>query len=134
MKVYIINTKTNEVVYQNDEVFSVRRRTIYKNDEKTKYFEIEERSGYQLLFEVTQHRIFKTLGEDAVAAYNEEWIRYGGEEKKLGENWKTQLYDYCKTMAPAFEKIVGSYQGVAFPFEMRMAIEGLREVKESEND
>ncbi len=75
-----------------------------------------------------------TLGEDAVAAYNEEWIRYGGEEKKLGENWKTQLYDYCKTMAPAFEKIVGSYQGVASPFEMRMAIEELREVKESEND
>ena len=75
-----------------------------------------------------------TLGEDAVAAYNEEWIKYGGEEKKLGENWKTQLYDYCKTMAPAFEKIVGSYQGVAFPFEMRMAIEELREVKESEND
>lgn len=75
-----------------------------------------------------------TLGEDAVAAYNEEWIKYGGEEKKLGENWKTQLYDYCKTMAPAFEKIVGSYQGVAFPFEMRMAIEALREVKESEND
>jgi len=134
MKVYVINTKTNEVVYQNDEAFSVRRRTIYKNDEKTKYFEIEERSGYQLLFEVTQHRIFKTLGEDAVAAYNEEWIKYGGEEKKLGENWKTQLYDYCKTMAPAFEKIVGSYQGVAFPFEMRMAIEELREVKESEND
>jgi hypothetical protein len=134
MKVYVINTKTNEVVYQNDEVFSVWRRTIYKNDEKTKYFEIEERSGYQLLFEVTQHRIFKTLGEDAVASYNEGWIKYGGEEKKLGENWKTQLYDYCKTMAPAFEKIVGSYQGVAFPFEMRMAIEGLREVKESEND
>ena len=75
-----------------------------------------------------------TLGEDAVAAYNEEWIKYGGEEKKLGENWKTQLYDYCKTMAPAFEKIVGSYQGVASPFEMRMAIEALREVKESEND
>lgn len=75
-----------------------------------------------------------TLGEDAVAAYNEEWIKYGGEEKKLGENWKTQLYDYCKTIAPAFEKIVGSYQGVAFPFEMRMAIEELREVKESEND
>ena len=47
MKVYVINTETNEVVYQNDEVFSVRRRTIYKNDEKTKYFEIEERSGYQ---------------------------------------------------------------------------------------
>ena len=75
-----------------------------------------------------------TLGEDAVAAYNEEWIKYGGEEKKLGENWKTQLYDYCKTMAPAFEKIVGSYQGVAFPFEMRMVIEELREVKASEND
>lgn len=75
-----------------------------------------------------------TLGEDAVAAYNEGWVKYGGEEKKLGENWKTQLYDYCKTMAPAFEKIVGSYQGVAFPFEMRMVIEELREVKESKND
>lgn len=61
MKVYVINTKTNEVVYQNDEVFSVRRRTIYKNDEKPKYFEIEERSGYQLLFEVTQHRVFKEV-------------------------------------------------------------------------
>lgn len=35
MKVYVINTETNEVVYQSDEVFSVRRRTIYKNDEKT---------------------------------------------------------------------------------------------------
>ena len=61
MKVYIINTKTNEVVYQNDEVFSVRRLTIYKNDEKTKYFEIEERSGYQLLFEVSKHRVFKEV-------------------------------------------------------------------------
>ena len=71
-----------------------------------------------------------TLGEDAVAAYNEEWIKYGGEEKKLGENWKTQLHNYCKTMVPAFEKMIGSYQGVAFPFEMRMAIEELREVKE----
>ena len=71
-----------------------------------------------------------TLGEDAVAAYNEEWIKYGGEEKKLGENWKTQLHNYCKTIVPAFEKMVGSYQGVAFPFEMRMAIEELREVKE----
>lgn len=61
-----------------------------------------------------------------MAAYNEGWIKYGGEEKKLGENWKTQLYDYCKTMAPkTFEKIVGSYQGVAFPFEMRMAIEAI---------
>lgn len=47
MKVYVINTKTNEVVYQNDEVFSVRR-TIYKNDEKTKYFEIEERRNKSL--------------------------------------------------------------------------------------
>lgn len=71
-----------------------------------------------------------TLGEDAVAAYNEDWIKYGGEEKKLGENWKTQLHNYCKTMVPAFEKMVGSYQGVAFPFEMRMAIEELCEVKE----
>lgn len=71
-----------------------------------------------------------TLGEDAVAAYNEDWIKYGGKEKKLGENWKTQLHNYCKTMVPAFEKMVGSYQGVAFPFEMRMAIEELREVKE----
>ena len=71
-----------------------------------------------------------TLGKDAVAAYNEDWIKYGGEEKKLGENWKTQLHNYCKTMVPAFEKMVGSYRGVAFPFEMRMAIEELREVKE----
>lgn len=71
-----------------------------------------------------------TLGKDAVAAYNEDWIKYVGEEKKLGENWKTQLHNYCKTMVPAFEKMVGSYQGVAFPFEMRMAIEELREVKE----
>lgn len=71
-----------------------------------------------------------TLGEDAVAAYNKKWTKYGGEEKKLGENWKTQLHSYCETMAPAFEKMVGSYQGVAFPFEMRIAIEELHEVKE----
>lgn len=59
MKVYVINTKTNEVVYQNDEVFSVRRRTIYKNDEKTKYFEIERKKWISITFEITQHRIFK---------------------------------------------------------------------------
>lgn len=61
MKVYVMNIETNEIVYQNDEVFSVRRRTIYKNDEKTKYFEVEERSGYQLLFEVAKHRVFKEV-------------------------------------------------------------------------
>lgn len=61
MKVYVMNTETNEIVYQNDEVFSVRRRSIYKNDEKTKYFEIEKRSGYQLLFEVAKHRVFKEV-------------------------------------------------------------------------
>lgn len=72
-----------------------------------------------------------TLGEDAVAAYNEQWTKYGSKEKKLGENWETQLHDYCQTMAPAFEKMVGSYQRVAFPFEMRMTIEELREVKEA---
>lgn len=61
MKVYVMDTETNEIVYQNDEVFSVRRRTIYKNDEKTKYFEVEERSGYQLLFEVAKYRVFKEV-------------------------------------------------------------------------
>lgn len=61
MKVYVIDKETNEVLYQNDEVFSVRRRSIYKNDEKTKYFEIEERSGYQLLFEVAKVRVFKEV-------------------------------------------------------------------------
>lgn len=61
MKVYVINKETNEVLYQNNEVFSVRRRSIYKNDEKTKYFEIEERSGYQLLFEVAKVRVFKEV-------------------------------------------------------------------------
>ena len=49
MKVYVINIETNEVVYQNDEVFS-RRRTIYKNDEKTKYFEIEEKKWISVTF------------------------------------------------------------------------------------
>lgn len=61
MKVYVMNIGTNEIVYQNDEVFSVRRRTIYKNDENAKYFEVEERSGYQLLFEVAKHRVFKEV-------------------------------------------------------------------------
>lgn len=61
MKVYVMDMETNEIVYQNDEVFSVRRRSIYKNDEKTKYFEVEERSGYQLLFEVAKHRVFKEV-------------------------------------------------------------------------
>ena len=37
-------------------------------------------------------------------------------------------------MTPAFEKMIGSYQGVAFPFEIRIAVEELREVKEDEND
>lgn len=61
MKVYVIDKETNEVLYQNDEVFSVRRRTIYKNEQKTKYFEVEERSGYQNLFEVAKHRVFKEV-------------------------------------------------------------------------
>ena len=61
MKVYVMNIETNEIVYQNDEVFSVRRRSIYKNDEKTKYFEVEERSGYQVLFEAAKHRVFKEV-------------------------------------------------------------------------
>lgn len=75
-----------------------------------------------------------TLGEDAVAAHNDMWTKYGGKPKELGENWETQLHNYCQTMVPAFEKMVGSYQGVAFPFEMRMAIKDLREVNEYEND
>lgn len=61
MKVYVMNIETNEIVYQNDEVFSVRRRTIYKDEQKTKYFEIEERSGYQNLFEVAKYRVFKEV-------------------------------------------------------------------------
>lgn len=61
MKVYVMNTETNAIVYQNDEVFSVRRHTIYKNDEEFKYFEIEERNGYQLLFEIAKHRVFKEV-------------------------------------------------------------------------
>ena len=32
MKVYVINTETNEVVYQNDEVFSVRRREVKESE------------------------------------------------------------------------------------------------------
>lgn len=61
MKVYVMNIETNEIVYQSEDVFSVRRRTIYKNDEKTKYFEVEERSGFQLLYEVARHRVFKEI-------------------------------------------------------------------------
>lgn len=61
MKVYVMNIETNEIVYQSEDVFSVRRRTIYKNDEKTKYFEVEERSGFQLLYEVAKHRVFKEI-------------------------------------------------------------------------
>lgn len=61
MKVYVMNIETNKIVYQSEDVFSVRRRTIYKNDEKTKYFEVEERSGFQLLYEVARHRVFKEV-------------------------------------------------------------------------
>lgn len=73
-----------------------------------------------------------TLGEDAVAAHNDMWTKYGGEPKELGEKWETQLHNYCQTMAPAFQKMVGTYQGVAFPFEIRMAIKDLYEVKDNE--
>ena len=37
-------------------------------------------------------------------------------------------------MTPAFEKMMCSYQGVALPFEIRIAVEELREVKENVND
>ena len=108
---------------QNEEICShcYHRLEMIRNWKETKKKQVS--LNFNSFIEIT-------LGEDAVAAYNEEWIKYGGEEKKLGENWKTQLHNYCKTMVPAFEKMVGSYQGVAFPFEMRMAIEELREVKE----
>lgn len=71
-----------------------------------------------------------TLGEDAVVAYNNMWTKYGSKSKRPGENWKTQLHNYCITMAPAFEKMIGSNQKIAFPFEIRMAIKDLCEVKE----
>ena len=47
--------------------------------------------------------------------------------EKIGRhNYITIVKQWCRHL----KKMVGSYQGVAFPFEMRMAIEELREVKE----
>lgn len=68
-------------------------------------------------------------GRDLAEKESSCFINVNGEQ-----NEEICSHCYYRTTASAFEKIVGSYQGVAFPFEMRMAIEELREVKESEND
>lgn len=69
-----------------------------------------------------------TLGKDGAAAYNEEWTKFGGARKEAGEILVTQFHDYCRTMTPAFDKMRGMYQGVAFPFEIRMKVGDLGEV------
>jgi hypothetical protein len=66
-----------------------------------------------------------TLGGDATDAYNKYWGKFGGDYKSQGDIWETQLHNYCKTMSPAFEKMIGSYQGLAFPFEMRIKLKDL---------
>lgn len=69
-----------------------------------------------------------TLGVDGAVAYNEEWTKFGGARKEAGEILVTQFHDYCRTMTPAFDKMRGMYQGVAFPFEIRMKVGDLGEV------
>lgn len=67
-----------------------------------------------------------TLGADGADAYNEYWGRLGVSPKTKGTVWETQLHNYCTTMSSAFEKMRGSYQGVAYPFEIRMKLEDLK--------
>lgn len=67
-----------------------------------------------------------TLGTDGADAYNEYWERFGALPKESGSIWNTQLHRYCETMSPAFQKMKGSYQGVAYPFEIRMKLEDLK--------
>lgn len=67
-----------------------------------------------------------TLSINGAEAYNEYWGRFGASPKTKGMVWETQLHNYCKTMSSAFEKMAGAYQGVAYPFEIRMKLEDLK--------
>lgn len=62
MKVYVISTETNEVVFQSDEVYRLFEKSLYdKEGEKQKYFAVEDRNGYTELFKKSLHRVFKEV-------------------------------------------------------------------------
>lgn len=71
-----------------------------------------------------------TLGKDGADAYNETYSKFDCEKKKPGDIWETQLHNYCQIMIPAFEKMCGAYQGVAYPFTIRFELNELSFEKE----
>lgn len=68
-----------------------------------------------------------TLGKDGAEAWNNRFSNINFfDNKKEGDVIHSQLHEICRGLAPAFEKIVGSYQSVAFPFELRFPIKNLK--------
>lgn len=68
-----------------------------------------------------------TLGADGADAWNNRFSNINFfDNKKEGDIIHSQLHEICRGLAPAFEKIIGSYQGVAFPFELRFPIKSLK--------
>lgn len=62
MKVYVISTETNEVVFQSDEVYRLFEKSLYdKEGEKQKYFAVEDGNGYTELFNKSRHRVFEEI-------------------------------------------------------------------------
>lgn len=68
-----------------------------------------------------------TLGADGAEAWNNRFSNINFfDNKKEGDIIHSQLHEICRGLAPAFEKMVGSYQSVAFPFELRFPIKNLK--------
>ena len=73
------------------------------------------------------HEAEITLGADGVEAWNNRFSDINVfDNKKDGDIIHSQLHEICRGLAPAFEKITGCYQGVAFPFELRFPIKSLK--------
>lgn len=77
------------------------------------------------------HEVEATLAQDGVDAYNipygiPELERKGNDKAKPGFKLQTSLHNFCQLMIPAFKKMVGCYQEVCYPFELRFKVGGLQ--------
>lgn len=75
-----------------------------------------------------------TLGKDGAESWNNRYASINSfDDKQAGDVVSSQLHQICKGLAPSFEKMIGAYQGVAFPFELRVSADSL-DLKSDENE
>ena len=76
-----------------------------------------------------------TLGKDGAKAWNNRYANINQfDNYSSGDIVSDQLWAICQALTPAFEKIIGSYQEVASPFEIRIPIDNLKLTKEENNE